>query len=149
MAVSIDFNLHFWQHVDYGGLRFEIKRPSLDPILDVGSSIHTSFIAYSTPKSVWVVGKWFDRFYDHPKITSYASVDEAFACYIDATMCRPVRPFRPPEAAPLCSLEALFDDAVSDDSKFFLFCSFLCCTLPKTVFAFSIDILGSEVRCGR
>ena len=118
MAVSGDFTIHFWRYT-HGDEVLELNDPIVDPILDVGSSIHTSFIAYSTIKSVWIMGDFFDTFYTKPKITSYSSVDEAFAGQVDATMCRPVKPHRPSEPAALCSLEALFDDAVCHTTNVF------------------------------
>ena len=125
MAVSMDSTLHFWRHdQEVCGKPLELVGSTVGPILDVGSSIHSECIAYGTTESVGIMGKWFGTFYNKPKITSYAGVDEAFASYDTPTMCRPVKPFRPTEPAALCSLVAFFDHAVCELVTFFM-CKYL------------------------
>ena len=91
----------------------EINGTCVNPILEIGSSFHSNFIAYSTTAAVSVVGEWCGKYCGQPMMTSYSTIDEAFASCTSPTMFRATRPFRPPIPASRSFLEALFNDAVS------------------------------------
>lgn len=116
-------------------------------VVDVGSSVHSDCIAFSTAKSVWVVGEWLGTIHVSPAITSCNSIDETFALCVNPTMCRAVKPFRPavPPAGVMDSVEAMFDDTVS----YTLHCRQGTCVLLNFKWLCHLTgIIGCGFHCG-